>query len=193
VQKILIIDIETTGFKKQGGAIVEVGMVSLDLDTGEAVILLDSVCQEQILSARHRQEPMGWIFRNSTLRVEDVRAAPALEELLPDIQYYIDEHPLGATAYNRSFDFDFLESRGVVFGRKLPCPMLLATPICKCLPMKYGTYKWPSVEEAWAHFFPDEPYQELHRGADDALHEARIVYALYQMGVFEVGANAIPQ
>ena len=65
--------------------------------------------------------------------------------------------------------------------------MHLATELCK-LPNKngYSNYKWPSVEEAWKHFFPNVPYVEQHRGADDAKHEALIVYELYKMGVFVV-------
>lgn len=183
--KILIIDIETTGFLNQGGAIVEIGMVSLDLDSGQINTVFDSVCQEpDILTSRHREEPMGWIFRNSTLTPEMVREAPALEELRGAVQSHIDNHPLGATAYNRAFDFDFLEDRGFAFGAKLPCPMLVATPICKCLPRRYGDYKWPKVEEAWNHFFPDQEYTELHRGADDARHEAMIVWALFERGEY---------
>lgn len=60
--KILVIDIETTRFSNQGGTIVEVGMVSLDIDSGEAFVAFDSVCREAILNERHRVEPMGWII-----------------------------------------------------------------------------------------------------------------------------------
>jgi DNA polymerase III epsilon subunit-like protein len=186
--KILVIDIETTGFMNQGGSIVEVGMVELNLTSGAITTVFESLCREAILSARHREEPMGWIFRNSSLTVEMVRQAPPMEELLPRIQEVINRYPLGATAYNRSFDFDFLESRGLHIPVKLPCPMLLATPICK-LPPKFpgkGEYKWPSVEEAWNHLFPSISYVEKHRGADDARHEAKIILALYGLGIFTV-------
>ena len=185
MHKILVIDIETTGFLQEGGAIVEVGMVSLDLDSGLVEVVFDSVCRESILTAKHREEPLGWIFRNSSLTVEEVREARDLREMLPELQGIVDGFLLGATAYNRNFDFQFLENRGLVFGEKLPCPMLLSTPICK-LPGKFRDYKWPKVEEAWQHFFPDRPYTELHRGADDAVHEALIVWELYKLGVFKV-------
>ena len=184
MNKILVIDIETTGFQKQGGSIVEVGIVELDLVTGATEIVIDSLCREDILDERHFREPMGWIFKNSTLRAEEVMAAPRMGDLLPEIQKIVNAYPVGATAYNRSFDFDFLKSRGVRFGVELPCPMKLSTPICQLPPFRYGSYKWPKVEEAWAEFFPNEEYVELHRGADDALHEARIVHELYRRGVF---------
>lgn len=187
--KILILDIETTGFLNEGGSIVEVGIVSLDLSSGSTQILFDSVCRENILTGRHREEPMGWIFRNSTLTVEAVRNAPLLQSLLTEVQSIINRYPIGATAYNRDFDFNFLESRGICFETKLPCPMQLSTAICK-IPARHfahGNYKWPKVEEAWKHFFPDVDYIELHRGADDAVHEAKIVYELYKSGVFTLG------
>ena len=66
--------------------------------------------------------------------------------------------------------------------------MIAATPLVN-LPPNPGrsTPKWPKVEEAWEHFFPDVAYIEQHRGADDAVHEAKIVYELYKIGVFTLG------
>ena len=62
--------------------------------------------------------------------------------------------------------------------------MLLSTNICK-LPNQNNKagYKWPKVEEAWKHFYPEIEYVELHRGADDAFHEADIVFALHKLGL----------
>jgi DNA polymerase III epsilon subunit-like protein len=185
VKEILIADIETTGFLNQGGSIVEVGIVSLDLDSGQVKTVFDSVCREPILTAKHRNEPFGWIFKNSSLTVEEVKAAPAMEKLFSQIQDILNSYPLGVTAYNKKFDFSFLKDRGFKIRKELPCPMLLATDVCK-IPGKRGGYKWPKVEEAWKHFFPSVPYIEQHRGADDAKHEAAIVYELYKMGVFKI-------
>lgn len=185
--KMLVIDIETTGFLNQGGSIVEIGIVELDLSNGETKILLDSVCRESMLTARHREAPFGWIFQNSTLTIEDVRDAPPFEEVAAQAQQIIDSYPLGVTAYNRNFDVPFLQDRSLKFGQLQPCPMLLATPVCKLLSANGRSgYKWPKVEEAWNYFFPETEYEELHRGADDALHEAKIVYEMYKRGVYEV-------
>ncbi len=117
---------------------------------------------------------------------EEVRNAPPAEVVLSQIQKILDQYPLGCTAFNKSFDFGFLKDRGVQIN-ELPCPMLLATYICQ-LPNKngYDNFKWPSVEEAWQHFFPAVQYDELHRGADDAKHEALIVYELFKWGVFKL-------
>jgi len=186
MSKILVLDIETTGFQNQGGSIVEIGIVELCLESGNVKTIFDSLMREDILTAKHREEPMGWIFRNSTLTVEEVRDAPLAKDILPQVQDVLNQYPLGCTAYNKNFDFGFLKSRGLKI-KELPCPMILSTDICQ-LPNKngYDNYKWPSVEEAWKHFFPTEQYVELHRGADDAKHEALIVYELYKMGVFEL-------
>ena len=181
--KILIIDIETTGFLKSGGKIVEVGIVELNLINGERKIIFDEVTHETGIT--RLEVETSWIVANSNLEVEDVRLSQNLKQLLPQIQTIITSYPNGATAYNRSFDFDFLEDRGIKFQKKIPCPMLLSTNICK-IPTKYKKFKWPKVEEAYDFFFPNNSYTEKHRGADDAVHEAEIVYELYKIGAFEI-------
>lgn len=182
--RILVVDIETTGFLNQGGKIVEIGMVLLNLDNGEVEPIYDSLLKEPGLDRRHTQLPLGWIFQNSDLSYEDVEAAPSLESQREAIQFLFDNHR--ATAFNKKFDFDFLRDRGFRIN-ELPCPMMIATPICK-LPSRngYKSYKWPKVEEAWEHFFGNTGYIEAHRGLDDAEHEAKIVYELYKMGEFVV-------
>jgi len=145
--KILILDIETTGFQKQGGSIVEIGIVELNLDNGEVNEVFSSLLKEDILTERHRRPPLGWIFNNSDLTPEMVRNAPQAEGVLANVQEILDNYPLGCTAYNNKFDFGFLEDRGLKIN-KLPCPMLLSTSICK-IPGKRSGFKWPSVEEAF--------------------------------------------
>lgn len=186
MNKILVLDIETTGFLKQGGSIVEIGIVDLDLDTGKIEEVFSSLLRETILTAKHRDEPFGWIFKNSNLTVEEVRNAPPSKYIYDHVQKILDAYHLGCTAYNKNFDFGFLRNRGLRIN-DLPCPMILSTPICK-IPNRNGRggYKWPKVEEAYNFFFPGNNYTEQHRGPDDAKHEAQIVYALYKMGVFKV-------
>lgn len=183
--KILILDIETTGFLNQNGKIVEVGIVSLDLTTGDKQIVFDKLVHERPITRAEVEN--SWIVQNGYITLEQIRTSIQLSEVLAEIQAIINSYPLGATAFNRSFDFDFLESRGITFPNKLPCPMLLSTDICK-LPSRngYSSYKWPKVEEAWKHFFPEVEYIELHRGADDAFHEADIVYYLHKNGHFNL-------
>jgi DNA polymerase-3 subunit epsilon len=185
MSKILILDIETTGFQNQNGKIVEVGIVELDLENGNREIIFDSVCWEDGISLTEVEN--AWIIKNSDLTVEAIRTSKNLKKLQSEIQQILNKYPLGATAFNNAFDFGFLESRGFVFPKKLPCPMKLSTNICK-LPNQngYGGYKWPKVEEAHKFFFGDVGYIEKHRGADDAFYEAEIVYELYKQGVFKI-------
>jgi len=177
-----VVDIETTDFLARGGKIVEVGVAGLHLPTGTILELFHSICREPGLSQKDRN---AWIFSNSSLKVEEVREAPLLEDLKPEIEKIL-RRTAANTAFNKAFDFPFLRSRGFDIGKEAACPMLLATDVCK-LPHKGRRkgFKWPTVEEAWAHFFPEENYVEEHRGLDDAMHEAKIVYKLYQDKIFE--------
>jgi len=186
MKNILIIDIETTGFLNQGGSIVEIGIVSLDLDTGNIKEVFSSLIREKILTGKHRAPPLGWIFNNSDLTVEAVRDAPGETEVLLQVQAILNRYPLGCTAFNKKFDFDFLKSRSIGV-KELPCPMILSTDVCK-IPNKNGCsgFKWPKVGEAFKFFYPDIEYTEKHRGLDDAKHEAMIVYKLYQLDVFKI-------
>jgi len=183
--KILILDIETTGFLDIGGKIVEIGLVELDLETGEKKIAFDSLCLEDDLTFNEVNE--SWICNNSDLEPESVMCAKRLYYLRYPIQGIINLYPDGCTAFNNQFDFSFMESRGFSFPKKLACPMKLLTPIMK-LPLKngYSNYKWPNVQEAYDFIFPGNDYTEKHRGADDAWHEADIVYDLYKTGIFRV-------
>ena len=180
--KILIIDIETTGCLNDGGSIVEIGAVELDLDSGTITEVFNSLCREKILTAKHRD---AWIFSNSDLTPEQVRDAPAFEEVAREFQKLVDKYTGGLTAFNRAFDIPYLQDRGIKFFKLLACPMLLSVDICK-IPGNFNKYKWPKVEEAFKHFYPDIEYQEKHRGADDARHEAMIVWALFQLGEFTI-------
>jgi len=179
--KILVLDLETTGFVPPKAKVVEIGIVELDLITGEKKILLDRLINPNL----SREELVNsWIVKNGYISVEDIlNADPYNLELQDKIQDIFDKYLLGTTAFNNDFDFRFMDYWGFAY-RKLPCPMKLATPICQ-LPGRYRGYKYPTVEEAYKHFFPDVQYTELHRGADDAFHEADIVKALYDLGIFK--------
>ncbi|NME70554.1 exonuclease domain-containing protein [Flammeovirga aprica] len=183
--KILVIDIETTGFLNQGGHIAEIGIVELDLETGAKKIVFDKVCREDGMTNHSIHN--SWIVSNDYMTATEIINSRNLEEYREELQAIINAYPLGATAYNRSFDMDFLESRNFTFPRKLGCPMILSTDICKVSWNDYyQKWKWPKVQEAYDFFFPDNDYTEIHRGADDAFHEADIVMELYRRGVLEV-------
>lgn len=182
MKKILIIDIETTNFLNEGGKIVEIGIVELDLENGNTEIIFDHVMHERPITLAEVQN--AWIIKNSSLTVDQIRRSKQLNEYRDEIQQILNGYPNGATAYNNAFDFGFMENRGFTFPKKLACPMKLSTDICK-IPGKRG-YKWPNVQECYEHFFGKTDYIEQHRGADDAAHESKIVYELFKMGVFKL-------
>lgn len=178
--KIAVVDIETTSFD-HSQCIVELGCCELDLETGRTRKLFDEIIREPHFSPEHKT---AWIFNNSNLEYEDVLEAESLEYYKESIQSIFNKYR--ASAFNKRFDFDYLVHRGFSI-RELPCPMKIATDILKLPPVKPGTvYKFPSVEEAWAYFYPKTDYVELHRGYDDSLHEALIIFKLYELGHFKI-------
>jgi DNA polymerase III epsilon subunit-like protein len=183
MSKILVLDLETTGFLNENGKIVEIGIVELDLDNGEKKIIYNQVCHEKGITLEDVEK--SWIVQNSDLNVEQIKYSPNLDRIKPTVQQILNDYPLGATAFNNAFDFGFLEDRGFVFPNKLDCPMKLSTDICQ-LPSPRGGFKWPKVQEAYDFFFGKTDYIEAHRGADDAFHEAEIVYELYKRGIFKL-------
>lgn len=181
--KILIIDIETTGLHPDSNYIVEIGATELDLSNGQTKIVFDSLCQDRNMTQVELQH--SWIVKNGFINPRHVLKAPLIERVIKEFQEVVNQYPAGCTAYNNNFDFGFLEKAGIKFTKKLPDPMIIATPICKIVG-KYDKFKWPKVQEAYDYLFPNSGYHEKHRGADDSLHEAQIVMELYRKKVFAI-------
>lgn len=179
---MLVIDIETTHFSKDKGHIVEVGIVGLDLGNGGRTVVFDNIVWEPSCSMGELER--SWYWGNSDVKLKDIRGAMSWRDAFMQILKLICQDPDGVTAYNSSFDFGWMESRGIVFPCKLADSMKLCRPIVEATD-KNGRIKNPNVEEAWAYFFPDEPYKEKHRAADDAMHEAAIIYELFKLGYYE--------
>lgn len=178
--KILIIDLETTGFVPPMAKIVEIGIVELDLATGDKKIIMDKVINPEISLNELRG---SWIIQNKYMSEDEVLNAETFSsDIKKEIQDIFDRYPQGVTAYNNVFDFRFMDFHEFTY-KKLPCPMRLITPICK-IEGKYRGYKYPSAQEAYDFFFPDYGFIEKHRGADDALHEADIIKEIFDRGIF---------
>ncbi len=107
MKEIAVVDIETSGFQNQGGLIVEIGVVGLNLETGNIINEFDEIVKENDFGERHAKDPYGWVFRNSDLRYEDVLLANDLVKTLPKIQTIFDKYSFGATAFNKRFDFGY--------------------------------------------------------------------------------------
>lgn len=171
MEEILVLDIETTGFLNSGGLIVEIGIVKLNLKTGEIKPVYDQLVKEEGFKESHSD---SWIFNNSNLKFDDVMNAKPLEK--EKLQSLFDMLPVAA--YNCAFDYGFLKNRGFKLN-ELPCPMLHLTDIMK-LPGKYGSFKWPKVTEAYKWLFSEDAYIEAHRGFNDAIDEAKIIHFIYK-------------
>lgn len=179
MRRIIVLDIETTGFSMNNDYIVEIGMCTLNLDNGKVKTIFDELIREKCFNDNCRE---AWIFNNSNLTYDEVCNGLPMSFCHGIIQLWLSKFP--ATAFNAPFDFNFLEHRGFKF-KLLPDPMRILTPIMK-LPRRGGGLKYPKVEEAWKYYFPDVEYIEEHRGADDAYHEAQIVYEMFKRGEFEI-------
>ncbi len=178
--RVAVIDVETTGLNPIYDLIIEIGIIELNLKTGETKIIFDSFVKEPKFGEEHRD---SWIFDNSDISFEDIENAPLLDNFKEDLHEIFKKYP--TTAFNKSFDLGFLKYRGIKILKELPCIMKTATNICRILfPNGGSRYKWPSCQEAWDYFFPNSDYNEKHRAADDAIHEAKILFELISRGHF---------
>jgi hypothetical protein len=118
----------------------------------------------------------SWIFSNSSLKLEDVLNAKPLEYYRSEIQSWLDKYPI--TAFNMKFDTGFMETHGFKF-KVTKCLMEASKKYNKNID-RAGRQKTPSVPEIYSQFFPDEKYDEEHRGADDAYHEGKILLKLVE-------------
>ncbi len=182
---IAVVDIETTGIEPKD-TIVEIGVVKLDIKSGEIETLFDHLVIEQnaIISDR------AFCFTHSDLTCAEVLSSKPLESYRDELQEIFNNYPI--TAFKISFDVKlFLQSRGFKFPKLLPCIMETATDILKLPPTQKMrnyhpeiSYKTPSQEQAYHYFFPHTFYNEAHRAVKDAWAEAEILYAMIQRGEY---------
>lgn len=78
-----VLDVETTGLIPLYDLIVEIGIVELNLLTGETQVLFDSVVREPKFGEEHKN---SWIFENSDLTFDEVKNAPSFDEIIPELQ-----------------------------------------------------------------------------------------------------------
>ena len=179
--EILVLDIETTGLSPVNDFILELGIVKLNLDTGEITELFDAIFKDPNLTAKHRN---SWIFQNGFMDIKEVRDAKPLSSYREEIQEILTPFKGKITAWNRSFDESFLSAKGFDLGSDVICPMKASTHFFKIKGSR--GFKWPKAQEAWDILFPDTPKIEAHRGLDDSIMEAKIIFELVQMGVYKI-------
>lgn len=188
-KKILILDIETTGFSHTKDCILELGAVVLDTETGKIRKAFDATFKEKHLSGGSKDgkkysHTKAWIFDNSDMTLDEIRNSEDIEFYRKDIQKLLTKYSGRITAWNRDFDAGFLESRGFDLGEKMGCPMKLTKGHFGLYQKNRKTPKWASVEEAVKLLGISDNFVEAHRGLADARIEAECIYRLIKLGEY---------
>jgi len=177
--KLLVVDIETSGFVKHLDVIVEIGIALVDTETKEIKLVFDKLVKDEVWN--YKKHKNAWIFKNSSLKPEDVESAESIEVYRDEIQALFDKYQM--TAYNKTFDIGFLSRAGFEMN-SVKCLMVTAKKYSKLL-TKSGGKKTPSVEEIYNQFFINENnspvYVEEHRGGADAIDEAKILLHMVEL------------
>jgi len=170
-----VIDLETTAFSPERGMIVQVGAVLLG-EGGDVQPVLFATTRE----SGRELDPSAWIFQNSRLTPEAVRAGVEFSSLAGALQELVSAHE--TAAYNSPFDFGWLRSRGVALGRTLPDPMRLLAPVLRIRKVR-GRWKWPSLQEA--HDALVGGTVEAHDALGDAVMAAEVIREMAARGLLD--------
>lgn len=182
---LYVVDVETDSVKPELANILEIGLASVNIGSGETELIFDTlVCPEQMPGMETWLN--CWFLEHSGVSPDEIRSAPKFADLKLGIQGWLTLAPV--TAYNLHFDLQILARHGVNPKRTWPCLMQTAKYALK-MPGEYRDYKYPSFAEAWRYFLPDEPFEERHRAGHDALHEAKLAFKIHQRGLFHRRTN----
>ncbi len=173
LKKIAVIDIETTGLDEENDLIIEIGIVELDLDSGNIRELFNSLIYEKKFNFKLLENSP---FSKNLFKPEEFEDANRLEDVTDELQEIFNNYKV--TAFNKRFDFSFLRNRGFSILNEFPCIMMVSARILK-IPGRADEYKWPSMQKTYDFLFPKEKFIEKHRALDDAYNEAKILYKLY--------------
>lgn len=173
---VYVVDIETDNLDEKYGSILEIGIVRVNLDSGIIYPVFNSIVNEG-----KKVNSEAWIFKNSSLKIEDVENSRSLEACRDALNNLFFRCIF--TAFNHAFDFKWLESRGFNIPNRFFDPMEVLTPIMKLSFSHWktpGKYKYPSVVEAVKYLFNID-FKEVHRALADATIEAKIVQKCYDL------------
>jgi hypothetical protein len=173
--KLLVVDLETTGVFNTD-VIVEIGIALVDTDEKTIELVFDKPVKANGFDATKHKH--SWIFKNSSLKLEDVDNAGLLEDYRAELQDLFDKYKM--TAYNKGFDVRFLKAAGFTLGDS-KC-LMESTSQYLVFENKDGKKRKPSFEEVYNQFFGDDgKYVEKHRGGADAFDEGRLLLHLVSL------------
>jgi DNA polymerase-3 subunit epsilon len=176
--KIVIIDIETTGFNRDLDNIIEIGIVELDIKSGQIRTLFNSQVKDTNFDVSQHID--NTFIKTSGIDIYEISESISIKECEEDLQLIFDNYR--CAAYNRTFDFGWLESRAFSIPMKLMDIMrfcIKSFPNC-------GSFKFQDVYK----FITNQPndfitkyltrtyYKSNHRAIDDAICEAEVLFYL---------------
>jgi DNA polymerase III epsilon subunit-like protein len=175
--KILIIDLETTGLVADSEFIVEVGICILDITNGNIDKVLDTFVRDEGFSEKSSDRG---VFELSDIKYDDVINAPSLNSFLLKIQKLLSDYEF--TSFNLSFEKRFLNSREIKVKYPGHCIMQTSKGILNISHDYYGV-KIPSLNEA-LDFYGIEFNGKPHRAYVDCEAEAKLLYEMIKKGDF---------
>lgn len=153
-----------------------------------------------IIKAKHGE--YGWPISPGAQAIHKIDVDKTLRygiDIIPAVEMFLDYVDAADTIVAHNTAFDTVVMRRAVYvysfltdqpytdpfeGKNVVCTMLAATDIVKAKPKRYGTWKWPKLEECIRFW-----YNESLDGAHDALIDvracARIYYQMQQEGVLK--------
>ena len=193
--KLVVIDIETTGGKINHDKITEIGIVELDINTGDIKILFNSLINEDGFEIKKYMDSYG--LKNSGISPFkiDLLKNHSIDDFKDILGQVFKSSKVASWAIN-NFDFLWLESRGFVIPRKLFDIQRFAKEIIR----KKDKNASFNLENAWKFFresrkqgedrfgryLKEKDYIVSHRALDDAWHEAKILYLLIKKYKFPI-------
>lgn len=192
MNQIYVLDTETTttDFKdpdlgyKPNGHIVELGIVLLDLRTGDIRDVMHSILRDEDATGEE------WVYKNTDLpfRRPYYDSRKFVEY---NLQCVLNSGPI--TCFNIPFDRAMLERDfpDIVGCARWAPDIMLAADTIEEIPRKVhdtetGWRSYPSVQSTLDYLFPGCDIIEKHRALQDARDEARILFELYLRGLYKV-------
>jgi len=158
--KIITLDLEATGLDKQTNEIIEVGIALCEDDK-----ILDTY---QSFVKPTQPIPDTVVFLTG-ITEDDVRTAPTIEELIPDIAAFVGDYPI--VGHNIEFDVGLLRRYNIAINNRMIDTYELASILLTDAPR----YTLSSIIETL-----DLQLDNAHRALDDAIASWQVYRALWQ-------------
>ena len=176
--KIVIIDIETTGFNRDLDSIIEIGIVELDIKSGQIRTLFNSQVKDTNFDVSQHID--NTFIKTSGIDIYEISESISIKECEEDLQLIFDNYR--CAAYNRTFDFGWLESRTFSIPMKLMDIMRFCIKLfSNCKSFKFqDVYRFitDQLNDFITKYLTRTYYKSNHRAIDDAICEAEVLFYL---------------